>query len=165
MRPQFPEEDILKKKILTALMAAMLCGGAAQAMDSATLLTESTRYPVLYADANTRIYADVRSMSAMQTMDYPGSIENISFTLYAEIFKEHADVFDFSRGDLVRKIREVKVELYADRRERHYGMSLTPVAVYNAKGEEQPAEEGKLKLRASAKDLYYNLAHLLKLGQ
>lgn len=155
----------MKKNILTALMVVMLCGGAVQAMDSETLLKTPTRYPVLYADANTRIYADVQTISAMQTMDYPGSIENVSFTLYAEIFKEHADVFDFSRGDLVQKIREVKIELYADRRERHYGMSLTPVAVYNAKGEEQPAEEGKLKLRASAKELYYNLAHLLKLGQ
>lgn len=146
-------------------MAAMLVGGAAQAMDSATLLTSPTRYPVLYADANTRIYADVRTMSAMQTMDYPGSIENVSFTLYAEIFKEHADVFDFSRGDLVKKIREFKAEVYADRRERHYGMKLTPVAVYNAAGEEQPAEEGTVKLRASAKELYYNLAHVLKLGK
>ncbi len=155
----------MKKKILTALMAAMLVGGAAQAMDSATLLTSPTRYPVLYADANTRIYADVRTMSAMQTMDYPGSIENVSFTLYAEIFKEHADVFDFSRGDLVKKIREFKAEVYADRRERHYGMKLTPVAVYNAAGEEQPAEEGTVKLRASAKELYYNLAHVLKLGK
>ncbi len=155
----------MKKKILTALMAAMLVGGAAQAMDSATLLTSPTRYPVLYADANTRIYADVRTMFAMQTMDYPGSIENVSFTLYAEIFKEHADVFDFSRGDLVKKIREFKAEVYADRRERHYGMKLTPVAVYNAAGEEQPAEEGTVKLRASAKELYYNLAHVLKLGQ
>lgn len=155
----------MKKKILTALMAAMLVGGAAQAMDSATLLTSPTRYPVLYADANTRIYADVRTMSAMQTMDYPGSIENVSFTLYVEIFKEHADVFDFSRGDLVKKIREFKAEVYADRRERHYGMKLTPVAVYNAAGEEQPAEEGTVKLRASAKELYYNLAHVLKLGQ
>ena len=155
----------MKKKILTALMAAMMIGGAAQAMDSATLMETPARYSVLFADADRRIYADLDTVSAMQTMDYPGSIENVSFTLYAEVYKEHADVFDFSRGDLIREIREFKVELYADRRERHYGMKLTPVLVYNAKGDDITKDSGDFKLRASAKELYYNLAHVLHLGQ
>ncbi len=154
----------MKKKIVSILMLAGLFAGTGEAMDSETLLKNPARYPVIYATEKMRIYADMETVSAMQTMDYPSSIENVSFTLYAESFKKNADAFDFARGDLVTQIRECKVELAADRREKHYEMTTTPVAVYDAKGERLTGG-GDMKLGASAKEIYYNLSRLLRLGR
>lgn len=154
----------MKKKIISILMLAGLVADAVQAMDSETLLKNPARYPVIYATEKMRIYADMETVSAMQTMDYPGSIENVSFLLYAERYKKNADAFDFARGGLVTQIREWKVELAADRREKRYEMTLTPVAAYDAKGERLTGG-GDMKLGASAKEIYYNLSRLLRLGR
>ena len=151
----------MKKKILAGFIAAVFFGGAVQAMDSETLLKDPVRYPVVYATGKMRMYADTETAQAMQTMDYPGSIENVSFTLYVETYKKNADAFDFARGGLVTKIREYKVELSADRLEKHYEMTLLPVAAYDTKGGKTAGEE-KVKLGVSAKEIYYNLARLLR---
>ena len=154
----------MKKRILAIFMAAAFFGGAVQAMDSETLLKDPARYPVVYATGKLRMYADTETAQAMQTMDYPGSIENVSFTLYVETYKKNADAFDFARGGLVTKIWEYKVELFADRREKHYEMKLLPVAAYDTKGG-KTVGDAKGKIGVSAKEIYYNLSRILRVGR
>ncbi len=152
----------MRKKFLAVLFLAECLCGTVKAMDSETLLKNPVRYPVIYATEKVRMYADMENVSAMQTMDYPGSIENVSFTLYVESYKKNADAFDFARGGLVTQIREYRVELSADRREKQYEMTLSPVAVYDTKGE-TISEVAKPGLGVSAKEIYYNLSRLLRL--
>ena len=64
------------KKFALALAAfTMLTATSAMAMDSATLLAHPDRYRVIHADDEEIFYADMESLSGMQTMDFPGSIE------------------------------------------------------------------------------------------
>ena len=63
------------KKFALALAAfTMLTATSAMAMDSATLLAHPDRYRVIHADDEEICYADMESLSGMQTMDFPGSI-------------------------------------------------------------------------------------------
>ena len=47
----------------------MLTATSAMAMDSATLLAHPDRYRVIHADDEEIFYADMESLSGMQTMD------------------------------------------------------------------------------------------------
>lgn len=91
------------KKFALALAAFTLFSAtSAMAMDSATLLAHPDRYRVIHADDEEICYADMKSLSGMQTMDFPGSIENIDFTLYVESLKKRTPVTMTSRMEISR---------------------------------------------------------------
>ena len=75
------------KKMTTLCASLLLALGCltANAMDSQTLVSNPGRYRVISTSPDGIAYADMDSLRAMQTMDYPNSIENMSFTLYVEI--------------------------------------------------------------------------------
>lgn len=160
------------KSYLYALAAGLLLAapGAASAMDSASLLGDPARYRVVYAGEDEVAYADMTTVSGQQTMDYPGSIENVQFTLYVESYKDKTDAFDFAKDKLVTGIREMTVRLHANKRSGEYEMETALAACYDAKGAplsfgSLPDEAKRLgELDADARDLYFNLYRLERLG-
>ena len=154
------------KKIIGLVAAALLLGtSSAMAMDSATLLSQPERYRVIYADQHEVAYADMNTLSGMATMDYPGSLENMHFTMYVETYKPSPDAFDFARGNLISHIREFQMTVYANKREQTYGMEKTLSAIYDAKGKKQDkysslaAFSQNRQIAADAKTLFLNLDH------
>lgn len=147
--------------------ALMTVPGMGMAMDSASLLADPARYRVISADGEEVIYADMETLSGQQTMDYPGSIENMQFTMYVESYKEDGDAFDFARNQLVTEIREFKVRLHANKRDKQYAMKKELTAVYSSGGERKIPESflKAYRLDADAEDLYLPLYRLEKLAQ
>ena len=74
------------KKMTTLCASLLLALGCltANAMDSQTLVNNPSRYRVISTSPDGIVYADMDSLRAMQTMDYPNSIENMNLTLYTE---------------------------------------------------------------------------------
>lgn len=154
------------KKIYSLLAAAFLFGStSAMAMDSATLLSHPEQYRVIYADDHEIAYADMNTLSGMATMDYPGSLENMHFTMYVETYQPAPTAFDFAKGNLVSNIREFRVQLYANKREKNYGMEKTLSAIYDSQGNKQETYGSiqdivrNRKITADAKTLFLNLDH------
>ena len=157
------------KKFALALAAfTMLTATSAMAMDSATLLAHPDRYRVIHADDEEIFYADMKSLSGIQTMDFPGSLENVDFTLYVESLKKNPSDYDFADGNLTTRIREFKINLHADKREREYSMDHALIAMYDAKGNAVSKYDHlsdvrkNRRLDAEAKELYVNLSHVRK---
>ncbi len=154
------------KKILLALFAGLTLSTSAFAMDAETLISHPERYRVVYADANETAYADMESLSGQQTMDFPSSLENVSFTLYVETYKDPLDAFDFDNRDLISSIREFKVDISADKRENHYTMDRALMAKYDAKGKSLSLYDNLKELAAAnkftadAKTLYVHLKRI-----
>ena len=154
-------------KKIVGLMGAMLLLGtsAVMAMDSNTLLSSPDRYRVIYANEHEVAYADLDTLSGMATMDYPGSLENMHFTMYVETYKSSPDAFDFAKGNLISSIREFQMTVYANKRDQTYGMDKTLSAVYDVKGNKQDkfsslsAFTQNRKIIADAKTLFLNLDH------
>lgn len=154
------------KKIYALFAAAFLLGGtSAMAMDSATLLSQPERYRVIYADNHEIAYADMNTLSGMATMDFPGSLENMHFTMYVETYQSDPTAFDFAKGNLISHIREFRMQLYANKIEKTYGMEKTLSAIYDSKGNKQETYGSiqdivkNRKLAADAKTLFLNLDH------
>lgn len=154
------------KKIYALFAAAFLLGStSAMAMDSHTLLTQPERYRVIYADNHEIAYADMDTLSGMATMDYPGSLENMNFTMYVETYKSSPSAFDFSRGNLVSHIRKFQVQLFGNKQAQTYGMEKTLSAMYDSQGNKQEIYSSiadivkNRKIAADAKTLFLNLDH------
>ena len=154
------------KKIIGLTAVALLLGTtSALAMDSATLLSNPERYRIIYADQHEVAYADMNTLSGMATMDYPGSLENMHFTIYVETYKPSPDAFDFAKGNLISSIREFRMTVYANKRDQTYGMEKTLSAIYDSKGNKQDKYESlyafsqNRKIAADAKTLFLNLDH------
>ena len=139
------------KKILFALLAGLSLSSSAFAMDGETLISHPERYRVVYADAHETAYVDMESLFGQQTMDYPSSLENVSFTLYVETYKDAPDPFDFENGTLISSIREFKVDISADKRENHYTMDHALLAKYDAKGAALPCYESVKEIPAASR--------------
>lgn len=152
------------KKLYRWMIAGLLLAlpGTGMAMDSQTLLADPARYRVISAGEDEVVYADVQTLFGQQTMDYPGSIENLKFTMYVESYKEKADAFDFERDQLVTEIREFRVELHANKREKVYEMKKSLAGTYDSKGERKLPESFRKAYRidADAEELYINLYRL-----
>lgn len=151
-----------------ALLAAGLLAvipAAAMAMDSETLLSDPARYRVISAGDEEVVYADMTTLSGQQTLDYPGSIENMEVTLYVESYKEHPDAFDFARNTLVSGIREFRVKIHADKREGEYAMKKELTAFYDGKGVKKTPESflKAYRIDADAEELYLMLSRLERL--
>lgn len=97
------------KKLLSLLSLSflLLAGSAAsQAMDSDTLLQSPDRYRVVSAQNDSVVYVDINTIQAIQTMDYPNSLENLSCTLYVETYAAPLDAEAYQSGRLIRQINE-----------------------------------------------------------
>ena len=93
----------------------------------------------------------MESLFGQQTMDYPSSLENVSFTLYVETYKDAPDPFDFENGTLISSIREFKVDISADKRENHYTMDHALLAKYDDKGASLPCYESVKEIPAASR--------------
>lgn len=154
------------KKIYALFAAALLLGDtSAMAMDSHTLLTQPERYRIIYADSHEIAYADMESLSGLATMDFPGSLENMNFTMYVETYKPDPTAFDFAKGNLISHITQFQVQLYGNKQKQTYGMEKTLSAMYDGEGNKQEIYSSiadivkHRKIAADAKTLFLNLHH------
>ena len=85
-----------------------------------------------------------------------------------ESLKKNPSDYDFADGNLTTRIREFKINLHADKREREYSMDHSLIAMYDAKGnavskyDHLSDVKKNRKLDAEAKELYVNLSHVRK---
>lgn len=161
------------KKLYTLMLASLVLAAptAAMAADYTEFLKDPARYRVLYAGEDEVAYVDMETVSGQQTMDYPGSIENVQFKLYVETYKDKVDAFDFAEGRLVTEIRKFDVKIHADKRNGKYEMQKQLTDVYGYNGDAlaaidyAPGAKKDNEIDADAKDLYFNLYRLERLGK
>lgn len=152
----------MKKKLTAALFALLSAPVMGMAMDSDTLLASPNRYRPIFADEEQVIYADMHTVRAMQSRDYPGSIENISVTLYVESYVQDPDAMDFEEGSLVRGITEYAAQVHGNKAEGVYSMNANLTAAYDSAG--KPADMAAAnRIEADADDLYYTLVRVSRL--
>lgn len=154
----------MKRKIFAAAAVCMMgLPAASMAMDPATLLSDPARYRPVYAEGDQTIYADVETLRSMQSRDFPGSIENISVTLYVESYVADPDAMDFEEGHLVSSIDEYSAVVHGNKREGVYTLQKKLTASYDGQGKETDRSARGHHFEAEAEDMYYTLvrtAHL-----
>lgn len=160
------------KKLCAALAAGLVLAApnAAMAMDSASLLANPAKYRVIAAGEDEVVYADLSTLTAIQTMDFPNSVENMHFKMYVESYRDKVNAMDFARDNLVTSIREFDAGLYVNKNTKSYNLETRLCAVYKADGEALKALDPKEvkeaeKLRVKAQDLYMNLSRMSRMPQ
>lgn len=160
------------KKLYSLMLAGLVLAAptAAMAMDSAELLSHPAKYRVIAAGEDEVVYADLSTLTAIQTMDFPNSVENMHFKMYVESYRDKVNAMDFARDNLVTSIREFDAGLYVNKNTKSYNLETRLAAVYDAKGEAvktldpKEAKEAE-KLRVKAEDLYMNLSRMSRMPQ
>lgn len=160
------------KKLYSLMLAGLVLAAptAAMAMDSAELLSHPAKYRVIAAGEDEVVYADLSTLTAIQTMDFPNSVENMHFKMYVESYRDKVNAMDFVRDNLVTSIREFDAGLYVNKNTKSYNLETRLAAVYDAKGEAvktldpKEAKEAE-KLRVKAEDLYMNLSRMTRMPQ
>lgn len=160
------------KKLYSLMLASLVLAAptAAMAMDSAELLSHPAKYRVIAAGEDEVVYADLSTLTAIQTMDFPNSVENMHFKMYVESYRDKVNAMDFARDNLVTSIREFDAGLYVNKNTKSYNLETRLAAVYDAKGEAvktldpKEAKEAE-KLRVKAEDLYMNLSRMTRMPQ
>lgn len=160
------------KKMYSLMLAGLVLAAptAAMAMDSAELLSHPAKYRVIAAGEDEVVYADLSTLTAIQTMDFPNSVENMHFKMYVESYRDKVNAMDFARDNLVTSIREFDAGLYVNKNTKSYNLETRLAAVYDAKGEAVKALDPKEakeaeKLRVKAEDLYMNLSRMTRMPQ
>lgn len=157
----------MKYGVMLAALA-LLPVAPASAMDSASLLANPQQYRVVYAGEDEVAYVDMDTIHGMQTMDFPGSIENLKFTLYVESYKDKSNEMDFAKGTIVEKIREFDAGLAVNKQEKSFQLEMNLVNVYNTAGEVIPAVDAEKpgdvhRIQADGKELYKQLYRLVRM--
>lgn len=160
------------KKLYSLMLAGLVLAAptAAMAMDSAELLSHPAKYRVIAAGEDEVVYADLSTLTAIQTMDFPNSVENMHFKMYVESYRDKVNAMDFARDNLVTSIREFDAGLYVNKNTKSYNLETRLAAVYDAKGDAvktldpKEAKEAE-KLRVKAEDLYMNLSRMTRMPQ
>lgn len=160
------------KKLYSLMLAGLVltAPNAAMAMDSASLLANPAKYRVIAAGEDEVVYADLSTLTAIQTMDFPNSVENMHFKMYVESYRDKVNAMDFARDNLVTSIREFDAGLYVNKNTKSYNLETRLCAVYKADGEAlkaldlKEAKEAE-KLRVKAQDLYMNLSRMSRMPQ
>lgn len=160
------------KKLYSLMLAGLVLAAptAAMAMDSAELLSHPAKYRVIAAGEDEVVYADLSTLTAIQTMDFPNSVENMHFKMYVESYRDKVNAMDFARDNLVTSVREFDAGLYVNKNTKSYNLETRLAAVYDAKGEAVKALDPKEskeaeKLRVKAEDLYMNLSRMTRMPQ
>lgn len=153
------------KKWMAALAAAVVMAApfAADAMDSKTLLSDPARYRVIYADGRDVVYADMETLSGLQTMDYPSTIENMEFTMYVETYRRKIRLWDFEQERMVAHIRAYAAGLHANKAAGKYVLETKLTGLFTGQGEALPLEgkpHGKDHLQGEARDMYFTLSRI-----
>lgn len=155
---------ILMKKMTTLCASLLLALGCltANAMDSQTLVSNPGRYRVISTSPDGIAYADMDSLRAMQTMDYPNSIENMSFTLYVEKYAGIRDDLIFQLGQEIHQINEYKAALHANKREGTYDLNADLTNVYHTDGTAYSVKIDTVQFQ-NIRDMYTALHHFAAL--
>lgn len=160
------------KKLYSLMLAGLVLAApnAAMAMDSASLLANPAKYRVIAAGEDEVVYADLSTLTAIQTMDFPNSVENMHFKMCVESYRDKVNAMDFARDNLVTSIREFDAGLYVNKNTKSYNLETRLCAVYKADGEALKALDPKEakeaeKLRVKAQDLYMNLSRMSRMPQ
>ena len=124
-----------------------------QCMDSQTLVNNPSRYRVISTSPDGIVYADMDSLRAMQTMDYPNSIENMSLTLYVEKYAGIRDDLVFQMGQEIHQINEYKAALHANKREGTYDLKADLTKVYRPDGTDYAVKIDTVQFK-NVRDMY-----------
>lgn len=135
---------------------------ASQAMDSATLLNNPGRYRVIGTQADGVIYSDMNSIQAIQTMDYPNSIENISCTLYVETYASPIDAMTFQNNSLISRINEYTATIYANKRDDSFKIDAQLTNAYTPDGQACDITKNTMRFK-NVKDLFINAHRIFML--
>lgn len=147
------------KKWSAAIAAGLiLLAPSVMAMDSSSLLADPVRYRVVFSDEKKAIYADMDTVTAVESRDFPSSIENFTLTLYVEQNVRDPNAMDFQMGNTVKQIEQYEATVYGNKRTETYSIKKDLVAVYDRDG----AQLGDASWKGStvnieADDLYYSL--------
>lgn len=147
------------KKLMSLLsLSFLLLAGSftAQAMDSETLLQSPDRYRVVSTQPDGIVYVDINTIKAIQTMDYPNSIENISCTLYVETYASPLDAMAFQENKLIRQINEYKASLHGNKREDTFTLDADLTSVYTPDGQAQEITADTMQFK-QIKSLFINI--------
>lgn len=131
------------------------------AMDSETLLSNPARYRVISSEPDGIVYVDMETISGMQTMDYPNSIENITCVLYAEKYNSTIDAMTFANDQTIRQINEYQASFYANKREDTYELETTLTNICTPKGDPWAVKPDTLQW-GSTKKMFIVLSRLAK---
>lgn len=151
---------IMMKKMTTLCASLLLALGCltANAMDSQTLVNNPGRYRVISTSPDGIAYADMDTLRAMQTMDYPNSIENMSFTLYVEKYAGIRDDLIFQTGQEIHQINEYKASLHANKRKGTYDLKTDLTNVYHTDGTAYSVKIDTVQFK-NVRDMYTALHH------
>ncbi len=148
-------------KILSAAAIAaalVLLSPSVMAMNSAELLGNPVRYRVIFADKNQAVYADMESVTAMESRDYPSSVENFTLTMYAERYAKKPTAMDYQEGNVVDSIQQYDATVYGNKRNETYRIKKDLIAVYDKDGAQiGDASWGGKKVSFEADDIYFSL--------
>lgn len=149
----------MKKIFSAALLAALLsAAGTAAAMDSDTLMRNPSRYRIIASDKASVTFVDMDTILSTETMDYPGSLQNIRCTLYRMDYASNPTDMDFQKGNVVSTISEYSAQFHGNKRERSYRLlESEKLAVYDRKGNTLMKSEGKSLYFRSVKHAFITL--------
>lgn len=150
--------------LLSIVCLAMMAAMPAFAMDSATLLANPIRYRVISTQADGIVYADMDTLTGMQTMDYPNSIENLSCTLYVEKYSGTLDAMAIQRNKTIHQINEYTADFHADKWEDTYTLTTTLTNIYTPKGQPYEIKCDTIQF-TQQKDMFLALHRLNRLQQ
>ena len=108
------------------------------------------------------VYADMDSLRAMQTMDYPNSIENMNLTLYVEKYAGIRDDLVFQMGQEIHQINEYKAALHANKRKGTYDLKADLTKVYRPDGTDYAVKIDTVQFK-NVRDMYTALHHFAAL--
>lgn len=149
----------MKKTVCAVLMgAAFLAGGLhLDAMDMSTLMADPVRYRVVTADEDEIVFADMNTMAAIQTRDYPVSLENIHVNLYVGHYRDGKQItaMDWTNQNIMSRIDEYAVQISANRRTNSIAMKPSLTASWKPDG--TALAKTQEKWDGDAEDLYINL--------
>lgn len=154
----------MMKKMTTLCASLLLALGCltANAMDSQTLVSNPGRYRVISTSPDGIAYADMDSLQAIQTMDYPNSIENMSFTLYVEKYAGSRDDLIFQSGQEIHQINEYTAKLHANKCKGTYDLKADLTNVYHTDGTANSVKIDTVQFQ-NIRDMYTALHHFAAL--
>lgn len=154
----------MKKILALCSLLSILAFGSLTvgAMDSTTLLQNPDRYRVISTEPDGIVYVDMQTISGMQTMDYPNSIENISAKVYVEKYNSTIDAMTFMKNQTIRQINEYDAVFHANKREGQYEMGTKLLNVYKPTGEAYAVKLDTIQW-GNVKDMFISLNRLVRL--
>ncbi len=147
------------KKLFTVffiISVILLSTLPASAIDSVALLDNPARYRVIGTQDGCIMYADMESVQAVETMDYPSSLETIYCVLYAETYAEDIDAKAFQENRLVSRIDEYDAAFRADKRNGKFTIDAVLTNTYLPDGQAGEITTSTVRFK-NAEELFINI--------